>query len=289
MKKLVIHDKMFDEERSLYNLRKAEIRDCNFAGVNDGESVLKECRDIVVKNCLFSLRYPLWHAKKFALVASSLDDLTRAPIWYSSNGLVESCKITGVKCLRECNNIKINNCKIVSSEFGWRCKNVDISNTCIDSVYFLFESRNVEISNLKMTGKYSFQYMKNVSVKDSNLDTKDAFWHSKNVTVENSVIKGEYLGWFSENTTFINCKIIGTQPFCYCKNLKLINCEMISTDLAFEYSDVQADINGHIDSIKNPKSGSIVADSIGAFITDNSIIDSDAIVVVRDDKYKTAC
>ncbi len=62
------------------------------------------------------------------------------------------------------------------------------------------------------------------------------------VTVKNSTIKGEYLAWYSDGLTLINCRIIGTQPLCYCKNLKLIDCEMEGTDLAFEKSEVQADI-----------------------------------------------
>ena len=41
---------------------------------------------------------------------------------------------------------------------------------------------------------------------------------------------------------------------------------MESTDLSFEYSEVEADIKGHIDSVKNPKSGIIVADSVGEII-----------------------
>ena len=92
--------------------------------------------------------------------------------------------------------------------------------------------------------------MENVEISNCILDTKDAFWHSKNVTVRDSIIKGEYLAWFSDGLTLINCKIIGTQPLCYCKNLKLINCTMEDTDLSFEYSDVDAQINGYVESIK---------------------------------------
>ncbi|CDC18155.1 putative uncharacterized protein [Clostridium sp. CAG:306] len=132
-----------------------------------------------------------------------------------------------------------------------------------------------------MSGKYSFQYMKNLHISNSNLDTKDAFWHSKNIVVENSIVKGEYLGWFSDNLTLINCKIIGTQPLCYCKNLKLINCTMENTDLAFEYSDVEADIKGSIDSVKNPKSGKITADSIGNIVLEDSVMTCKANILVR--------
>lgn len=277
----LISEKTFDQERALYNLKNAEVLNCKFQGPVDGESVLKECKQISVSGCSFSLRYPLWHAKKFVLKDSFMDDKTRAPLWYSDNGVLDNCLINGLKCLRECKNIEIKNCDISSPEFGWRCKGLGISDSKIDSVYFLFESKNVEINNLTMSGKYSFQYMKNLHISNSNLDTKDAFWHSKNIVVENSIVKGEYLGWFSDNLTLINCKIIGTQPLCYCKNLKLINCTMENTDLAFEYSDVEADIKGSIDSVKNPKSGKITADSIGNIVLEDSVMTCKANILVR--------
>ncbi len=279
-----IKNQSFDEERSLYNLKNTDVINCIFAGPADGESVLKECRNFAVKNSKFSLRYPLWHAKGFELDSSSLDDKTRAPIWYSSKGIISNSQIDGIKCLRECKDITVNNCTINSPEFGWRCKNVKITHSTIDAMYFLFESKNVEINNLNMAGKYSFQYMNNIHISDSVLDTKDAFWHSKNILVENSVVKGEYLGWFSENLTFINCKISGTQPLCYCKNLKLINCSMENTDLAFEYSDVEADIKGHILSVKNPKSGIITADSVGEVIMADAVMKCRGVVNIRQKK-----
>ena len=133
-----------------------------------------------------------------------------------------------------------------------------------------------------MTGKYSFQYVENMHIQNSKLDTKDAFWHSKNITVENSRLKGEYLGWFSENLTLINCKIIGTQPLCYCQNLTLKNCIMEKTDLSFEYSDVKADITGRIDSVKNPKSGIIKAESIGEIILENQTIPCNCKIEIKE-------
>lgn len=110
-----------------------------------------------------------------------------------------------------------------------------------------------------------------------NFDTKDAFWHAKNVVVRNSVLKGEYLAWYCENLTFENCEIIGTQPLCYCKNLKLVNCKMTGCDLSFEKSSVNAEIIGHVDSIKNPESGYISVGSVGEIIqeTDDCIIKVD--------------
>jgi len=139
----------------------------------------------------------------------------------------------------------------------------------------------VTLDRVKMKGKYSFQYMENLTIRDSYLDTKDAFWHSKNVTVINSTVKGEYLGWFSEGLTLINCAISGTQPLCYCKNLKLVDCTMEGTDLSFEYSDVEATVKGHIDSVKNPRSGSITADSVGEVIMGDAVMECTGKVIIR--------
>lgn len=277
-----IINQTFDEERALYNLKNTEVADCIFAGPADGESVLKEGRNYVVKNSCFSLRYPMWHAKGFCLLGSTMDEKTRAPLWYCENGTIENTRVTGVKCLRESKDVSVKSCIIDSEEFGWKCSKLKISDSEINSVYFLFESRDVEIKNLEMKGKYSFQYMDNVKIRDSKLDTKDAFWHSKNVIVENSVLKGEYLGWFSENLTLVNCHISGTQPLCYCKNLRLVNCTMENTDLAFEYSDVEAEISGSILSVKNPASGVITADSVGKIINDAPVIECKGVVRIRE-------
>ena len=277
-----IAGKQFDEERSLYNLTKADVLDCVFAGPADGESVLKEARDVYLENCDFSLRYPLWHVVKFHMHDSRMDEKTRAAIWYASDGRITDSDLGGIKAVRECSNITIQNCKVNSTEFGWKCDGITLDDSAIFSEYLFLDSKNVRLHNVQMKGKYSFQYMENLTITNSNLDTKDAFWHSRNVTVIDSVVKGEYLGWFSEGLTLINCRIIGTQPLCYCKDLRLIGCTMEGTDLAFEYSDVEATILGHVDSIKNPRSGEILLDSVGEIIMEDAVMDCTGKVVVRE-------
>ena len=215
---------------------------------------------------------------------SSMDELTRAAIWYASDGTIKNSILGGIKCLRECDRMKLDGCTIHSPEFGWKCRDLEIKNSQVESEYFLLECKDVQIDHLKMKGKYSFQYIENMKIDHSELDTKDAFWHSKNVTVENSVIKGEYLGWYSEGLTLIHCKIIGTQPLCYCKNLRLIDCTMEETDLSFEYSEVDAKVKGNILSVKNPKSGKIVADSIGEIVWEDSIMQSTCEICVGEER-----
>ena len=56
---------------------------------------------------------------------------------------------------------------------------------------------------------------------------------------------------------------------------------MHGADLAFEYSDVDEDISGPIDSVKNPRSGKITADSIGEIIREDAVMDCCAEIVIR--------
>ena len=280
MRKL-IEDQTFDEERALYHSVETDVVNCTFAGPADGESVLKESRDITVRGCSFSLRYPLWHVKVFSMSGSSMDELTRAALWYSDDGEITDCDLGGIKAVRECSRIRIENCRIVSPEFGWKSHDISLKDTEVTAEYLFLDSTGVSLDNVRMKGKYSFQYVEGLEIRDSYLDTKDAFWHAKHVTVRNSTIKGEYLAWFSENLTLIDCHIIGTQPLCYCKGLRLVNCTMEGTDLAFEYSDVDADVKGHVISIKNPRSGKITVDSVGEIIREDAVMECTGEIVVR--------
>lgn len=277
----IIAGRQFDEERALYHLQNSRVSQCIFAGPADGESVLKESRNIDVDSCSFSLRYPLWHVKRFSLADSTMDELTRAAIWYAEDGEITDSRLHGIKAVRECSNIRLTGCDIDSQEFGWKSTRIVMKNCTLNSEYLFFDSKDVELSDVTMTGKYSFQYMENLVIENCTLDTKDAFWHSKNVTVKNSLVKGEYLGWFSEGLTLINCKIVGTQPLCYCKELKLINCTMEETDLSFEYSDVEADIIGNVMSVKNPRSGRIILDSVDEIIMEDAAMECRGEVIFR--------
>jgi hypothetical protein len=91
--------------------------------------------------------------------------------------------------------------------------------------------------------------------------------------VYDSFISGEYLGWNAKNLTLLNCTIESLQGLCYIDNLVMKNCKLINTTLAFEYSTVDADITGTIDSVLNPSGGIIRAESIQELILEKDKID----------------
>ena len=272
-------EQTFDEERALYGKTGVKLLNCRFDGPADGESALKESRDIEVQDCFFNLRYPFWHDESVQIKKSELTELCRAALWYSTDIHIADTKLHGIKALRECADVTIENADVISPEFGWSVKNIRMKNTNVQSEYFMLRSEQLHFDHVTLQGKYSFQYIEDAEFTDCELNTKDAFWHAKNVTVRNSVIRGEYLAWYSENLTLENCTIIGTQPFCYCKGLKLINCRMVDTDLAFEKSEVEAEVTTVVDSIKNPKSGTIKAAGVKEIIMDDPSAQGRIIVV----------
>ena len=278
----IIENTCFPQERDLYNQVDLVLNNCRFKGEEDGESALKECKNIELNNCYMDLRYPLWHDDKMVLNNVTQTENCRAAIWYSNDIVIRNSSLLGIKAIRECKDILIENSTINSLEFGWKSGNFTINNSSITSQYIFFLAKNLKASNSKFYGKYGFQYMENVYFENCYFDTKDAFWHGKNILVKDSVVKGEYLGWYSTNLTFINCQIIGIQPLCYCENLKLINCTMEDANFAFEYSSVDATINGFVESIKNPKDGHIVVDSVGeVLLTPDSKYESKALIEIK--------
>ena len=257
-----------DEERALYGLNGAEVVRCKFEGPADGESALKECRDVHLMDCDLKLRYPLWHVSGGSMTDCRMTDTCRAALWYDDHMTLKNCDFGGIKALRECRDMVLEGGSGTSTEFGWMCKRLRIRDFALTSEYPFLHTTDAEFDGFRLKGKYSFQYTKNLVFRNCILDTKDAFWHAENITVYDSVVKGEYLAWYSTNLRLVRCKISGTQPLCYCKGLILEDCTMEGCDLSFENSEVVATVNGHIDSVKNPVSGAITADSIGEIILD---------------------
>ena len=264
-----IENETFDEERALYGSRDLETVSCRFDGPADGESAFKECRNIAVRDCFFNLRYPFWHDDHLTIRGSEMTGLCRAALWYSSDVQIYDTKLHGIKALRECADVRMENCDIISPEFGWSVRGIQMKDCSAVSEYFMMRSDHLTFDHVELKGKYSFQYISDSTFTNCDFDTKDAFWHAKNVLVKDSMIRGEYLAWYCENVTFENCTIIGTQPLCYCKGLRLVRCRMEQADLAFEKSEVQAEITNVVDSIKNPKCGVIRLPGAGEVIMDD--------------------
>lgn len=283
MEEKLIQGKKFEEERALYGIKDTKVLDCAFEGEEDGESPLKETRNVEVGHCSFSLRYPFWHMEGGKIENTELKIGARAGLWYAKHVKVENSNLGSVKFLRECEDIDLMNVSVDGDEFGWKSNGIRVVMSKIKSIYGFLDSRNIEAVGLFHDGKYSFQYVEDCVFRNCKFDGRDAFWHAKNVTIEDSEISGEYLSWYSENLTLVRCHINSHQPLCYCKNLKLIDCTFgEESDLAFENSDVEGNVLGHVVSIKNPRSGSLVIGSVDEIVHEPDVYETHCSIRVLD-------
>ena len=279
--KKIIRQEFLTGERALFMGKNLDIYDTIF---DDGESPLKESRDINLYGSMFKWKYPLWYSKNIVAEDCHWFEMARAGVWYTDNIAVRRALIQAPKNFRRCQGLELTDVTFTNAEETlWSCDDVTIDHVTAKGDYFAMNSNNMKIDDLKLDGNYSFDGCRNVEVRNSNLLSKDAFWNTENVTVYDSFISGEYLGWNAKNLTLINCTIESLQGMCYIDNLVMKNCKLINTTLAFEYSTVDADICSKIDSVMNPTSGTIKAKHIDNLIIEKDKVDpSKTKIIVQD-------
>lgn len=261
----------FTGERALFRSRGLEIIDSIF---EDGESPLKESADITLRGSVFKWKYPLWYCRNIRTEHCHWLEMARAGVWYSENVRVEEALIEAPKNFRRCNGLSLRHVHLPNAaETLWHCRDTELEDVQAKGDYFAMNAEDLRISRLSLLGNYSFDGVRRMDICDSRLLSKDAFWNSDHVTARNCYISGEYLGWNARNLTLIDCTIESLQGLCYIDNLVLRNCKLLNTTLAFEYSSVDADICGSVDSVLNPTSGIIRADAIGELILQKDVID----------------
>ncbi|MCR4641728.1 MAG: DUF3737 family protein [Lachnospiraceae bacterium] len=264
-------EEKFSGERALFREDGLHIERAIF---DDGESPLKHSRNVDARYASFRWKYPLWYAENVKVKDSSFLEMSRSGLWYGKNISVENTMIEAPKEFRRCDGVYLKDVSIPhASETLWTCKNVVLEKVVACGDYFGKDSEDIKADGLDLYGNYCFDGAKNIEIRNSRLLSKDSFWNTENVTVYDSYICGEYLGWNSKKLTFVNCIIESLQGFCYIDGLVMKDCTLTNTSLAFEYSTVDVDIKGRIDSIMNPLSGVIRADAIGIVIMDKEWVD----------------
>ena len=271
----------FTGERALFHSRDLVIVNSVFS---DGESPLKESRNITLQNCLFEWKYPLWYCSHIKADNCLWAEMGRAGVWYTDDITVTNALIQAPKNFRRCEDLTLSNVSLPhAAETLWNCRKVRLEKVDAAGDYFAMNCEDLTAKDFTLSGNYSFDGVKNAVIQNAKLLSKDAFWNSENITVYDSFISGEYLGWNAKNLTLINCTVESLQGLCYIDGLTMKNCRLINTTLAFEYATVEADLVGQVDSVLNPAGGRITADRIGTLIMEKDKIDPDKTkIILRD-------
>jgi len=266
-------------ERAGFALADAHITESMFA---KGESPLKHGRGLNIDHSIFEWKYPLWYSQDIAMSDSALLDTARSGPWYVDGATLKRVLIAAPKTFRYSKHLVLEDVDIPeASETLWWRDDVRLSRVSVRGDSFGKSTSHVIADDLRITGNYAFDSGHDIEITNSKLLSKDALWNCHDVVVRDSILIGEYLGWNSRNLTFINCIIESLQGLCFIENLVMRNCRLLNTTLAFEYSTVDAEVIGGIDSITNPTSGRIVADTIGEITQDPNRVDPTATVITQ--------
>lgn len=267
-----INNRYFEGERILYGLEDADLDGITFG---NGESPLKEAKNINLKNSIFKWKYPLWYDENVKVENTTFETMSRSGIWYTKNITIKDSALQAPKLFRRASYINLDNVHFAdAAETMWTCDHIKITNSQINGDYFGKDSKNIYLDHVSVVGNYVFDGAENIEIHNSTFISKDAFWNCKNVTIYDSTIDGEYLAWNTNNIKFINCKIESDQGLNYIDQLEIKNSSLIHTDLAFEkVSNMNVELTSKIDSVKNPISGKLSAPEIGILIMDPNKVD----------------
>ena len=278
----LIKNKEFGGERPLFATHDLRLENIT---IIDGESGIKQCQNMECYDSKFYGKYPWWHVDGAKIENCYFAPGSRSAIWYTNDLVMKHCTIDGPKFFREMKNVELEDVIINDAdETFWKVKGLKLKNVTLhEGTYPFMFSEDIYVDGLESDAKYVFQYCKNVEIHHANIVTKDSFWECENITIYDSTLDGEYLAWHSKNVRLVNCHLAGEQLLCYTQNLVLENCTIdAACDRMFEYSTVEADIRGHIEHIKNPSSGHIIADSIGSITIDENVRQpNDCVIDIR--------
>lgn len=106
-------------ERPLFHENNLRINETIFA---DGESPLKECSDIELKNSMFKWKYPLWYSKNIVAEDCTWFEMARAGVWYTDHLTVKNAVIEAPKNFRRCHELTLSNVSLPNAaETLWSC------------------------------------------------------------------------------------------------------------------------------------------------------------------------
>ena len=183
---------VYTGERALFHARDMHLVEPTFA---DGESPLKESKNIVLENGIFRWKYPLWYSEDIKATGCNLFNTARAGIWYTRNITFTDGVIEAPKTFRRS----------------------DCEGLTLTGDYSFDGAENVTVGNSKILSKDSFWNSKNVTVRDSFVSGEYLGWNAENLTLINCTIESLQGFCYIKNLRLVNCRLINTTlAFEYC-------------------------------------------------------------------------
>lgn len=272
---------VYQEGRELQALTDTVVFGAEFLSAEDTGEPLIDCANVLVQNSIFAVERPLVGAVKTIISMCDFDQTTRGTLSDSNRIVVQHCVFEGADSLSACERVHLHESEIYGYGLARDCKRLKLTSVIVEGVDAFLNCSNLAAWNLSVAGDGAFRHLENSLITGSIINGDDVLAYAKNVTLRDCVITGRRIGWMAQDLTFINCTIVGEAPLCRGREINVIDCRMLLADMAFEYSEIEASINGHINSVINPLSGTILADTVGTVLNGNARFNCSGLVYER--------
>ena len=154
-------------ERALFHASDVQVEDSTFA---QGESPLKESRNIRLHNSIFKWKYPLWYSTDIECSHITLMETARSGIWYSEHATMKDCVLQAPKTFRRCSDITLENVQLPNAqETFWNCSDIRLQRVHAAGDYFAMNAENITIDEFTLSGNYAFDGAKHVELHHATL------------------------------------------------------------------------------------------------------------------------
>ena len=151
-----IHQEFLTGERALFQGKDLKIYDTIF---DDGESPLKESRNIELYGSMFKWKYPLWYAKDIKAVDCTWFEMARAGVWYTDRIEVHNATMLSKDAFWNSENVTVYDSFISGEYLGWNAKNLTLVNCTIESLQGMCYIDNLVMKNCKLINTtLAFEY-----------------------------------------------------------------------------------------------------------------------------------
>lgn len=261
---------LYQEGRELAALSDTVVCGAEFVSTEETGEPLIDVARVLVQNSIFAVERPLACADRTVINNCDFDDLTRGALCDASRVVVQHAVFEGNDTLAAGERIHVHDSEVYGHGFARDTTKIKLTSVSVEGADAFCNCSRLAAWNLSVAGNGAFRHLSNALICGSIINGDDALAYADNVTLRDCVINGSRIGWRARDLTLINCTLIGAAPLCRAHEVNVIDCRMLLADMAFEYSDVQAAVDGHINSVINPLSGTVIADTVGDVFVGNS-------------------
>lgn len=145
-------DQYFEGERALFAEHDATLTNTTFG---QGESPLKESRNITMKDSVFTWKYPLWYSQHVTVDHTIFETMARSGIWYTKDITITNSALQAPKLFRRCQQVRLAHVHFSDAqETLWMSDTVRLTDVQAAGDYFGMNSSNLYLDHVDLIGNY---------------------------------------------------------------------------------------------------------------------------------------